>query len=413
MKRIYVIGCGTGESSISLQAKEIIDSAEIIIGSKRLTDRVNDKIVYNSYDPKEIRTFIELQQSNSIAILVSGDTGFFSLAAGINEEFVDFDVKFIPGISSINSFFAKLKLKWQGTYFTSAHGRNTNIVDIVRRNNNTCILCGRNTKYLISKLYDAGFEGLAISIGSNLDMSDEKLISFNLDNVMVKTSDNEEIDIIDKSDGAAIEIEESNLIIMLVTNQYYDDRARTGIDDGEFTRGESPMTKSEVRAVVMSRLGLNNSDICYDIGAGTGSVTVEMAYSAWNGKVYAIEKNTNAIDLIGKNLRKFKIGNTIIVSGKAPDVLAGLEPPDAVFIGGSDGNIQEIVECILRKNNKVRIVATAIAIETIYKLIESFKKNDIIYDICNLSVSKGKKAGDINMMIASNPIYIISGHREE
>ena len=169
------------------------------------------------------------------------------------------------------------------------------------------------------------------------------------------------------------------------------------------------MTKSEVRAVCLSKLALSPSDIAYDIGCGTGSVTIEMAFAAYDGKVYAFDKNEEAIALLNENCEKFHIDNVEAICGLAPDCLNDLPVPDFAFIGGSSGNMDEIVSYLYGINSKIRFVITAVTLENAMAGLESLKNVGIRGDIVQVAVSKGKKIADLHMLIAQNPIFVISG----
>ena len=147
------------------------------------------------------------------------------------------------------------------------------------------------------------------------------------------------------------------LSVICAVNENAGTRLEThGIRDEEFIRGKAPMTKEEVRTVSLSKLRLTADSVCYDVGAGTGSLSVEMALRAHQGQVWAIEKKEDAVELIHRNKVKFAADNLEIVEGLAPEALKDLPAPTHAFIGGSSGNLKEIVKLLLEKNAHVRIV---------------------------------------------------------
>ena len=185
--------------------------------------------------------------------------------------------------------------------------------------------------------------------------------------------------------------------------------ATHGVPDREFQRGKTPMTKEEVRAVSLMKLALCQDSICYDVGAGTGSVSVEMALRAHQGWVYAIEKKDEAAELIRKNKVKFAASNLEIIEGTAPEALRSLPAPTHAFIGGSSGKLEEIVGLLLEKNPQVRIVINCITLETVAEGIKMMKKYGFLEtDIVQLAVSRGKAAGPYHLMMGENPIYILT-----
>ncbi len=185
-----------------------------------------------------------------------------------------------------------------------------------------------------------------------------------------------------------------------------------GIPDEMFSRGNVPMTKEEVRTIIISKLRLKSSHIIYDIGAGTGSITVEVARQATKGKIYAIESNEEGIELIKKNAEVFHLDNIKIIAGQAPDALSNLPSPDRVIIGGSGGQLKEIIYFLDNKiNNKGKIVIPAVTINTLNSAVTNLEKLGYKLDICNIAVTKTRKVSDYHMFKALNPIYIISAEK--
>jgi precorrin-6Y C5,15-methyltransferase (decarboxylating) len=169
------------------------------------------------------------------------------------------------------------------------------------------------------------------------------------------------------------------------------------------------MTKAEVRAACLSKLALRPADLCYDVGCGTGSVTVEMALSAYRGRVYAIDQNEAALALTKENCAAFQIGNVETVCGPAPEAFSALPAPDAAFVGGSSGNLGGIVTALKDKNSQVRIVITAVALESALAAIRAMQEAGIEPELVQLSVARAKAVGDLHLMNAQNPIFIVSG----
>lgn len=187
-----------------------------------------------------------------------------------------------------------------------------------------------------------------------------------------------------------------------------------GIPDNLFIRGDVPMTKEEIRAAVISKLRLKSDQIIYDIGAGSGSMTVEAALKAAEGMIYAVEKKAEAVELINKNLEKFKLSNVEIIREEAPQGLEKLPPADRIFIGGSGGFLKEIITFSDNKlKDRGRIVLTAITVNTLTDAVAQLEQLDYQIDITNIAVTKTKKIKHYHMFNALNPIYIISAQREE
>lgn len=398
MKKVYIAGMGMSRSTMTLRGEEAVRNSGLLIGAKRMLGEFPEidaeKIV--EFRGAKIAGIIRRYPGEVITVLVSGDTGFFSTADGLIRALssADTEVEVIPGISSMSYFFAKAGIPWQSAAHISCHGRNCNVAGYVRRNKYTFILTGGNTREIGAGLVSAGFEDFPVLIGENLGREPES----------IKSALAEELETMDTA----------SLTVLLVCNPDPDDSVPAGIPDSRFVRGDVPMTKSEVRSVVMSRLALRPDETFVDIGAGTGSVTVEAGLALWKGKVFAIEKSADAIDLITQNCRKFHVGNVNIINGTAPEALEVIDIPDAAFIGGSDGQAEEIVKVLCGMNPHIRIVVTAIAIESLYNAVNALSSAGMDPEICQIYAARSRKAGSLHMMTGQNPIFVISaGGKDE
>lgn len=183
---------------------------------------------------------------------------------------------------------------------------------------------------------------------------------------------------------------------------------RLGIPDSEFIRGEVPMTKQEVRILSVAKLQLDKASVVYDIGAGTGSVSIEAAMQCPDGRVYAIEKAPEGISLIDANRKKFNIGNIELVEGIAPQCMERLPAPTHVFIGGSGGRLVDIIKAVRKKNPKVRFVLNAVTLETMGELmkLQGLFPEYADMEVIQVSVSRAKVLGNHHLMRAENPVCI-------
>lgn len=182
-----------------------------------------------------------------------------------------------------------------------------------------------------------------------------------------------------------------------------------GIKDDEFLRDDVPMTKEEVRAISICKLNLTENAVLYDIGSGTGSVAVEAASCSKNIKVYAVETNPLAVNLINKNRERFALPNIKVVEGMAPTVMGSLPVPTHAFIGGTKGNLKDILTTLYKKNNSMRIVMNAVSLESVSEMTMALKEFPVVDDeVIQVSISKAKKISSYHMMTANNPVFIFS-----
>lgn len=191
-------------------------------------------------------------------------------------------------------------------------------------------------------------------------------------------------------------------------------KIRHSISDEEFIRGNVPMTKEEVRSIVISKLQLFEGCILVDIGAGTGSVSIEAALTLENSGIYAIEKKREALELIQENCKKFQVENIIVMEGSAKDELKKISSCHRAFIGGSSGELDDILHELIKILDKDgRIVLTAITLETVSGALLFFDKHYFVTDLVQVTVSRGSRAGGKTMLKALNPVFIITAWQDE
>lgn len=399
-QKISLVGIGMGaEKTLTLEGKKAFDEAELLIGAKRMTEAVKKpgQKVLHEYRSEKIAEYIqEHPEYETVAIALSGDVGFYSGARKLLELLGD-ETQVICGISSVVYFMAKIGLSWDDAKIVSAHGRDCNLISLIRHNRKVFSILGTEdgVSALASKLVYYGMGEVVLYVGENLSYDNEKIFHDRAENLTDYHGD--ALSVVTAWNEKAIPLS-----------------AVHGIRDEEFLRGKAPMTKEEVRTVSLSKLGINEDSVCYDVGAGTGSVSIEMALRAWNGKVYAIEKKEDALALLKENKRKFAADNLTIIAGSAPDALKELPAPTHGFIGGSSGNMREIVKILLEKNPSVRIVINCITLETVSEAMNTIRDLGLTdVDIVQLTAARSKSIGRYHMMMGENPIYIISCYKRE
>ncbi|MFC2662106.1 MAG: precorrin-6y C5,15-methyltransferase (decarboxylating) subunit CbiE [Eubacterium sp.] len=421
--KVSLIGLGAGMNTVTADAGRAVEEADILIGAPRLLDLVraaypeSRQVFLQEIWPGRIADLLLEKRKEwaerNIALLFSGDTGFYSGAGSFLREyqnrlpenldpmsreaavFSGFSLEEFPGISSIQMLSSAVGKPWQDWTLVSAHGRDCDPAAAVRKRKDAFFLTGGRTgaQKLCQDLCDAGFERQKVWVGENLGMSGQKITACTC--------------------REAAENSFSSLAVVLVEGAP-DPYPAFGIPDEAFIRGKVPMTKRMIRMAVSSLLQISPEEMVWDVGAGTGSVSVELARQAAGGVVYAVECKEEACRLVRQNRKKFHLGNLEIIEGEAPEALQELPAPDAVFIGGSNGNIEEIIREAAGKNPEVRIVFTGIVLETVLQGMDALKKLGTDPQLTQLAVSRSKTVGSrgIHMMTAENPIYIVSGQKE-
>lgn len=190
--------------------------------------------------------------------------------------------------------------------------------------------------------------------------------------------------------------------------------AGLGIEDEAFIRGNVPMTKQEIRALTMVKARITPTDIVFDVGAGTGSMSVEAALLANRGHVYAVERNAEGVSLIEKNREKFGVENLTVVAGEAPDALNNLPDCDVAIVGGSGGRLSDILDEISsRLKAGGRVVINCITIQTLAAALDYFRvhKSEFFYEAIQVQINRLQAIGAYDMAKAINPIYIVTGEK--
>lgn len=390
-KKLYIIGAGTGsEDFLTQRALKLMKTCDVIYSTAhRFLSGSKRKVIECSVT--EMPQLIETSRGQNIALLVSGDTGFFSIAGSLSEKLENtVDIEVVCGISSLQYFCSKTGNSYENIKVVSLHGREKSILGLISYNPKVFVLTGGENKAhsICKSLSDHGLTEIKAVVGENLSMPEERIVMGTVEELAGYTF--------------------GNLAVMLLENPDYVN-CHIPLVDEDFQRGEVPMTKEEVRAVTLAKLAIEPCDTVYDIGAGTGSVAIEMARRAFDGSVYAIEKNPEALELISKNRVKLGAYNVKVVSGTAPDIFEGLPVPDKAFIGGSSGNMADIVRHLTEVNPGIHIVANAITLESLNAAINSFEENGFDAEVVCINSSVSKKVGGYHMMNANNPVYIITG----
>ena len=405
---LQVIGIGPGRPEwLPPAITELVQHCDVLIGGSRalkLFPNFTGRQYCLTGDLTSSITVIKnaLLEKNAVGVLVSGDPGFFSFLPRLKKEFPEERIDVYPGISSLQFAFARAGLPWQEATFVSVHGRELSVLPQVITRPTAVLTGGENTPQKIAQLYLKRGYNPHISIGNALAYPEE----------FWATMDAEHL--------AQEKTLLKNAIIILYPAMGQDTQStmqgigcRIGIPDEEFLRGKVPMTKAEIRVQVLAKAQISKYDHVVDIGAGTGSISIEAAGLASEGEVYAIEHNPEAQELIVANQHKFGVLNLHLLPGAAPDVFGKLPPVDVCIIGGSNGRLSEILETVPLVEGG-RIVITAVTIETVaqgLKLLTDLNYQDI--DTVSIQAVRWKVVQALHMAQALNPIFIISARKGE
>lgn len=420
-RKIILSGIGMGNTDgMTREAYHAFEEAEIIFGAERMLENLPGKGIKVPYYRADdiISYLIEHPQYTKVAAAFSGDSGFYSGAQSMKKALEEANEKgilksettILPGVSSVSALAARLGVSWNDAVLASIHGRRANVVNLVRKNTKVfLLLSGKNDfEMLVNKFREAGINHVKISAGYRLSYPDEKLFTFYLDEFETKLFDLPE-----------------GVYTCLIENEDCEEQILTpGIADEIFSRTKVPMTKNEVRVLSISRLELTKNAVVYDVGSGTGSVSIECARLSPDIFVFAIEQKEEAANLTKENAVRLGLSDQIVViNKKAPEGFEELPTPTHVFIGGSSGVLSDILSAIQKKlivkeNTKgktdkaskgVRVVINAVSLETIAqitKLIQTYPVKHV--QLTQIQASRAHKLGSYNLMQAQNPVLIAS-----
>lgn len=394
---VTLIGMGSGQpENLTLQGLAALRQADLILGARRLLAVLPAGCTENraaAYRPDEVAELLQTSGAENAVLVYSGDTGFYSGASSMMKKLEALGVRarVLPGLSSIQLLAAALGRPWQGWNLVSAHGRTCDPVAECMQGRPTFFLTGgsEDPATLCAQLAAEGFGDVQGVVGQCLGTPEEKLFRGSVKELAVGRF--------------------NSLSVLLVEAAEVLPRRAPGLPDEAFERGDVPMTKQEVRAAVLAKLAVRPEDILWDVGAGTGSVSVELALAAPRGRVYAVECRPEGCVLIKANREKFRTRNLVLVEGLAPAALSDLPAPDAVFIGGSKGSLAAIVDAALDKNPDARICVSAIALETLSAAVAALTAKGRTVQVSQIAVSRAKAVGGLHLMMAQNPIYLITG----
>lgn len=423
-RRLTIIGIGF--SPLSLRAREALISAEAVLGSRRLVE------VFAAY-PEYGETRDRLRRIDSvdetmrfihaafaagpaeIVLLGSGDPLFFGIGRRAVQEFGDAAVEIMPDLSSLQIAFSRIKEPWDDALFISLHGgpdpqkrkrlrydlkdlpalleTHDTIGVLTDKENNPAVIAA-----LLASSADAP-ASLLVYVGERMGYPDERI---------TKGSPGE---------IAALSFTDPSVVIVRRAGSTPAPAAlppgpRFGLQETEIAHSRGLITKDEVRAVTIHTLRLPEAGVLWDVGAGSGSLSVEAARLCPGLSVFSVEKDPEQLDLLERNRSAFAASSMTIVPGSAPEVLASLPVPDRVFVGGSGGSLAGIID-VARTNMKRGImIVNAATLETLDQAVSGLEGAGFRVRVAEISVARSRPVAGKRLMTALNPVFIITGEKE-
>ena len=395
MHELILAGGGSGQAAYLLPAvKEQLEQADFVLASERFLSflQVRQGIpMTHLYD--RLEQLPQLLEQGSVAVVVSGDPLLYSLCKTIQKRMPDIKMRILPGVGSLQLLGAAFGITMEQAAILSIHGRDCSFGKIAYAaaiHEAVFFFCSKEQgpREIAQALLQYHVAHTEICVGASLTYPEERCYSGTPEEILLQ--------------------ENPQLCVAAVRNAH--PTAVTCpplLPDEAFLRNRSPMTKEEVRAVILGKLRLFPDAVVWDIGAGTGSISVECARMCPFGTVYAVEQKADALEILQQNRDYFQLEQLQIVSGRAEQVLDTLPMPDCIFIGGSGRELSAILEKILVLPKKIRLVLSAVTLETqaeAYPLLQTLPA----FQVVQLNVGYGKRVGTYRTLEWNHPITVYS-----
>lgn len=403
MKTIHIIGAGVeGQEGFSSRALDLIETAGLLIGGARQLALFPDFEGQTLEIDSNLGKVVEMikKTGGPVVVLASGDPLFFGIGRYLLRNLPEADLEFVPNVSSVQYAFSKIREPWDDAIFVSVHGRGLEgaIDQIVAHDKIAVLTDEENTPQVVAReLVERGRDGYAVYLCEDLGSTNERIVHTDIKGLL---------DI----DAAPL-----NVLILIKEYEAGGEGAMPGIGipDEEFATVKKLMTREEIRAISLAKLRLRHDMVLWDIGAGSGSVSIEADHLLPNGRVFAVERNVQSQVFLKKNLNKFGSRNVTLVEAEAPACFEELPDPDRVFIGGSGGHLWNILEAVdLRLPSAGRVVLNAVTLDTLTSATEFFENTGYQLEVTTVNISKTKPLTDYKMFEAFNPVFVLVAVKE-
>lgn len=404
MNPVNIIGVGMGPQDLTERHLNMIKRADVLVGGKRLLEYFKESTAQKKSISKDIDDVVEFvwkkMKRHRVVVLASGDPLFFGIGATLAKALGTENVMIHPNISSVSAAFSRIKEPWSDLSIISLHGKKNEkkLLNALEKEDRVAVLTDprKNPAWLAQLLLDKNLPDFQICVLENLGTSGERFNWYSL------------------RQAAALEFEEPNLVVFKRGAQHSEIKrqVRLGIPDGWFAHQAGLITKSEVRAVSLSKLQLLPGHTLWDLGAGSGAMSIEASLLIKMGRIYAVEKDSQRIEQIKENKRRFKVKNLDIIQSVLPQGLDDLPAPDRVFIGGGGKELSQVIKAAaaVLKTNGI-IVINTVLIPSLEIAKKTLSQLEFESDIVQIQISRSSDMPWGQRFEAQNPVWIIRGFR--
>ena len=404
MNPVAIIGIGMSYKDLTTRQLEIIDRADVLVGGKRLLDLFKQFPARKKSIGKDIDGIVNFvrkeMRTNRVVVLASGDPMFFGIGRRLVSELGHRHTVVYPNVSSVAVAFARIREPWDDARVISLHGRKNEhlLFKALEEDDKIAVLTDNkhNPAWLAGRLLAKQFTNYKICVFEALGDETEKVGWYTL------------------AQAAGLEFGAPNMVILKRSSADREEKSplNLGAPDNWYDHEKGLVTKSEIRAITLSKLRLSTGHVLWDLGAGSGSVAVEAGLIIKKGKIIAVEKNPKRVAQIKNNQKKFGVGNLEVLQAELPEGLDKLPRPDRVFIGGGGRQLKSIVTAAAQylKPGGVMVVNTVLIpnVETARVTLDSLDFNT---EIIQIQISRSRPMPWAERLEALNPVWIISGFR--
>ncbi len=408
---IAVIGMGAGPQYLGGLALEWIGAAQVLAGSARhlepFKDHAGEKLFFKSPLSQSVEEIARLSNTKRIAVICSGDPLFFGIGKTLVERLGRERIVIIPNVTSVQTLCAGICENWDSADAVSFHGHKGDtgmerVLEILEKGRKAAVITDPEhpPRWIARELIRSGLPECRLTIGEDLGTASERIRSFL------------------PSEAADLEFSPLNVILIQPggpaagSEKSCTPQRIFGFEEEAFERDAGMITKMEVRAVVLASLQLEHGQVLWDLGAATGSVSIEAARIARLKQVFAIEKDPSRHAKLLRNLEKFGATRVRGICAEASGALGALPSPDRVFIGGSGSDLGAILDIVSQRLLPGGIVVqTAVLLQTLEKVSAFWENHGARVSIVQLQVNRSVPTGKELRLEALNPVFILSARR--
>ncbi len=398
VRRVYVLGVAPGTTALTPEALERIGSCDLLVSAARHRELVGECggdfggefLPVEGHVSEAVKRVAENTELKA-AFLASGDPGFFGIASLLVAKIGAAEVEIVPAVSSMQLAFSRLGVSWSDASMASLHGRGIDgLAPVLGAPKIGLFTDDENNPAAIARyLIDAGWGELSMGVCTNLGMEDER-VSWGI-----------VPDFLDWNDAG--------LSVVVLVRTGTDPRPLgPGLEEERFVYPRGRITKREVRSAALGLLSLPRAGVLWDIGAGSGSVGIEAFLLSSTLKVFSVERDDEAFGHIVENRKKLRAAGVTPVHGLAPEALTDLPDPDRVFIGGSGGNLNEVLDlCAARIADNGVIVVSAVLDTTFSDAVGWAQRTGWECEWTEIIAARSSRTGAGVRKVAQNPITLI------